>query len=112
MTATHELNSTLAMGPVLYVSLELGWFTWKLACTIGPGQKPRLRSVKARRIDVLLAEIQAAKKRFGLPDDAHAAPGGGQPWWGSALVFGFSVTSINQKPRLTPNAAVDSGLRR
>jgi transposase len=71
MTATHETNSTLSTAPVLYVSLELGWFTWKLACTIGTGQKPRLRSVKARRIDVLLAEIQAAKKRFDLPDDAQ-----------------------------------------
>jgi transposase len=55
---------------VLYVALELGWNTWKLAFTIGAGQKPRIRTIKARALDVLLAEIQAAKARFGLPEDA------------------------------------------
>jgi transposase len=55
---------------VLYVALELGWNTWKLAFTIGAGQKPRIRTIKARALEVLLAEIQAAKARFGLPEDA------------------------------------------
>jgi transposase len=71
MTATHVPNSTSATAPVLYLSLELGWNTWKLAFTIGLGQKPRLRTIGARNGTALLAEIQAAKKRFGLPDDAR-----------------------------------------
>ena len=71
MTATHDTNSSLATAPVLYFSLELGWTTWKLAFTIGLGQKPRLKTVKARNLDFLLAEIRAAKKRFGLPADAR-----------------------------------------
>jgi transposase len=50
--------------------MDLGWKTWKLAFTIGMGQKPRLRTIRARSLDVLLAEIQAAKARFGLPADA------------------------------------------
>jgi transposase len=70
MTATHDENSTLPAAPVLYFSLELGWNTWKLAFTIGAGQKPRLRTLSARALDRLLAEIQAAKARFGLPEDA------------------------------------------
>ena len=70
MTATHDENSTLPTAPVLYFSLELGWNTWKLAFTIGAGQKPRIRTIRARALDVLLAEIQAAKARFGLPEDA------------------------------------------
>ena len=70
MTATHDENSTLPAAPVLYFSLELGWNTWKLAFTIGAGQKPRIRTIRARALDVLLAEIHAAKARFGLPDDA------------------------------------------
>ena len=70
MTATHEQNSTLPTAPVLYFALELGWNTWKLAFTIGAGQKPRIRTIRARALDVLLAEIQAAKARFGLPEDA------------------------------------------
>jgi transposase len=55
---------------VLYFSLELGWNTWKLAFTIGAGQKPRLRTIHARDLEGLLAEIRAAKARFGLPEDA------------------------------------------
>jgi transposase len=47
----------------------LGWNTWKLAFTIGRGQKPRLKTIPARSGDVLLYEIGAAKKRFGLPAD-------------------------------------------
>jgi len=73
MTATHESNCTTAVIPVLYFSLELGWRTWKLAFTVGLGQKPRLRAIAARDLDSLLAEIKAAKKRFGLPDDAAIA---------------------------------------
>ena len=70
MTATHEQNSTIPTTPVLYFSLELGSKTWKLAFTIGLGQKPRLRTIAARDTDALLAEIKAAKKRFGLPENA------------------------------------------
>jgi transposase len=69
MTATHEQNSTMATVPVLYCSLELGSKDWKLAFTSGLGQKPRLRTIKARDTDALLAEIEAAKKRFGLPEN-------------------------------------------
>ena len=70
MTATHDQNSTLPTAPVLYFSLELGWNTWKLAFTVGAGQKPRVRTIRARNLEALLAEIQAAKARFGLPEDA------------------------------------------
>jgi transposase len=66
MTATHKTYRKLEPAPVLYLSLELGWFSWKLAATIGPGQKPRVRSFGARSLGVLLGEIEAAKKRFGL----------------------------------------------
>ena len=73
MTATHDPNSTCSTAPVLSFSLELGWNTWKLAFTIGLGQKPRLRTIAARDTDALLDEIKAAKKRFGLPDNAAVA---------------------------------------
>jgi transposase len=69
MTATHNQNSTVPTAPVLYLALELSWNTWKLAFTIGRGQKPRLRTIAARNRAALLDEIGAAKKRFGLPAD-------------------------------------------
>jgi len=70
MAATHEPNSTIPAVPVLYLAFELGWNSWKLATAIGVGQKPRLRTIPARSLDAVLAEIKAAKKRLGLPEDA------------------------------------------
>jgi transposase len=56
--------------PVLHLALELSWTTWKLAFTVGAGQKPRLRSIPARDTDALMGEIRAARRRFGLPEEA------------------------------------------
>ena len=69
MSATHVTDPTTATAPVLYLAFELGWTSWKLDFTVGAGQKPRLRSMAARDTDALLLEIQAAKRRFGLPED-------------------------------------------
>jgi transposase len=53
---------------VLYLALDLG-ATWKLAYTVGMGQKPRLRTITARSSSSLVSEIRAAKKRFGLEEN-------------------------------------------
>ena len=55
---------------VLFVAFELSEKTWKLGFTTGHGQKPRERSVAARRQDRVLHEVAQAKKSFGLPDTA------------------------------------------
>jgi transposase len=70
MSATHTTDSTTPSTPVLYLAFELGWTTWKLAFTIGAGQPPRIRSIPARNTVTLMLEIQKAKQRFGLPEDA------------------------------------------
>jgi transposase len=70
MSATHATDSTTANAPVLYLALELSWTSWKLAFTVGAGQKPRLRSIPARDTDALIREIHAARRRFGLPEEA------------------------------------------
>ena len=54
----------------LYISLELGWDKWLLACATQAAEKPRYRSVPPRNLDKLREEIAKAKKRFGLPPDA------------------------------------------
>jgi transposase len=69
MTTTHSFDSTRSSGPVLYFALELSWQSWKLAFTVGRGQKPRIRTIAARNTAALLEEIQAAKRRFNLPDE-------------------------------------------
>src|SRR5215468_4539070 len=73
MTATHDVIPTISTTPVLYLSLELGQKNWKLAFTVGLGQKPRLRTIAARDTEALMAEIRAARKRFGLAEDAAVA---------------------------------------
>jgi transposase len=52
--------------PALYLALELGLKSWKLAFTTGLGQKPRFRTVPGGGGDRLLTEIERAKVRFGL----------------------------------------------
>lgn len=69
MTAAHQSNDIPKTG-VLYLAFELGEKDWKLAFTIGAGQKPRLRSMPARDLPRLQEEIVKAKKRFGLAADA------------------------------------------
>jgi transposase len=73
MSATHATQSNTTAAPVLYLALELSWNSWKLAFTVGLGQKARLRTVPARNTDLLLAEIAKAKARFGLPDGTPVA---------------------------------------
>lgn len=70
MTATLVSHSNATSTPTLYLAFELGWTTWNLAFTIGMAQKPRLRSIPARDLDAVQREIQQAKHRFGLPEDA------------------------------------------
>ena len=69
MSATHVTDSTTVTAPVLYLAFELGWNSWKLAFTVGAGQKPRLRSIAARDTATVLSEIRQAKHRFGLPEE-------------------------------------------
>ena len=63
---TRNAESTPA--PALYLAFELGNAEWKLGFTTGLGQKPRLRTVKARELGALQDEIRLAKRRFGLPE--------------------------------------------
>jgi len=69
MTATLNTKVTTRTD-VLYLAFELGETEWKLAFTIGVGQKPRLRSMPGRDLPRLQEEIAKAKKRFELPADA------------------------------------------
>lgn len=66
---THQTNDT-TVSSKLYLALELGNAEWKLGFTIGLGQAPRLRILKARKLDGLEGEIELAKERFGLPKEA------------------------------------------
>lgn len=57
--------------PTLYVAFELSWSEWKLAFTVGLGQRPRLRTIAAGDLETLSKEILRAKARFGLAESAR-----------------------------------------
>jgi len=69
MTAAYTSKGNTS-GLVLHLAFELGWSQWKLAFTIGAGQKPRQRTIRARDLAALEVEIAKAKKRFQLDADA------------------------------------------
>ena len=70
MAATHSLDITRSVAPVLYVSFELSSNQWKMASTTARGQQPRVVTVPAGDLTQVLREIQRAKFRFGIPKDA------------------------------------------
>jgi transposase len=51
----------------LFVAFELGESSWKLAFTVGLGQRGRQRTVVARDLAAVRREVAQAKQRFGLP---------------------------------------------
>jgi transposase len=55
--------------PVLYLAVELGWDSWKLAFASQPGPAPRRREMPARDVTRLFQEIAEAKRRLRLPAD-------------------------------------------
>lgn len=69
VTTQPALQTAPTIG-TLYMSFELGETQWKLAFTTGLAQRPRVRTVKARALDRVAAELAAARQRFGLPADA------------------------------------------
>jgi transposase len=69
---TCTINNTPEKGK-LYMAMELSQKEWKLGFSVGPGQAPRLRSVSWRDLGGLMTEIQLARERFGLGEDAEVA---------------------------------------
>jgi transposase len=69
MTATsRNCNEKIEF---LYLAFELGDRGWKLAFTVGRGQRPRIRTIAANDIDAIKHEIRRAKQRFGLRPDTE-----------------------------------------
>ena len=56
---------------VLFLALELGMKEWKLGFATGMGKRPRERVVKAGDVESLAAEIDRARRRFGLKRDGQ-----------------------------------------
>jgi transposase len=66
-TETTQINHT-TVSQHLYMAIELSKAEWKLGFTVGLGQTPRLRNLKARDLVGLKEEIRLSQVRFGLPE--------------------------------------------
>ena len=53
--------------PTLYLAFDLGNRDWTLGFTTGFGQPPRERTIAARNLPALAAELAQARRRFALP---------------------------------------------
>jgi len=67
MSDTSNSPNYGPLEPTLYLAFELGNTDWILGFTIGLGQAPRRRKIKAGDLIGLEQEIERAQKRFGLP---------------------------------------------
>lgn len=65
-TAQEQFTESV---PVLYLAFELSSRKWKLGFSVGFGQKARIRTIDSGSLHDLAREIQAARKRFRLPED-------------------------------------------
>ncbi len=70
-TRPSDLSDITVAAFRLYLAFELGNTEWKLGFSTGFGQQPRARTVAARDLKALEAEITAARARFKLPADAR-----------------------------------------
>jgi transposase len=93
-TATTRSSDTT---PTLHLAPDLGNTTWKLAFATGHAHAPRLRTMPARDLAQLAAEIAAAKARFGLPADAPVVScyeAGRDGFWVHRALTALGVHSI------------------
>jgi transposase len=105
---------------VLYLALELSWNSWKLAFTVGLGQKARLRTIPARNTELLFREIDKAKARFGLPADTPVAScyeAGRDGFWLHRLLVHHGIDNrvvdsasieVNRRQRRAKSDALDA----
>lgn len=70
MSATHDHDRTTSAKAPLYLAFELGWTSWGLAFSTAPAMPPRRVTIPARDTGSLGREVDRARRRFGLPDDA------------------------------------------
>lgn len=119
MKATRQ--ESIPCTAVLYMAYELGWTSWKLGFSVGPGQKPRYRTIPARDLKQLEQEIAAARERFGLAGDAPVVScyeAGRDGWWLHRylesrgmrnLVVDSSSIEVNRRRRRAKSDGLDVG---
>ena len=101
-----------AIADMLFLALDLGGTTWKLAFGVAGDPEPRIRTMTARHLDRLLEEIAAAKRRFDLAADAPVRScyeAGREAFWLHRALHAHGVDNVVVDPS---SIAVDRRARR
>ena len=110
-TTTRSTEST-PVTATLFLALELGSATWKLAFAVTRGGPPRIRTIGAGACATLWTEISAAKTRFGLPPAApvwSCYEAGRDGFWLHRALVAHGLTNVVVDPS---SIAVDRRQRR
>src|SRR5262245_30708626 len=121
MSATHDPDRTAPAPAPLYLAFELGWTSWGLAFGIAPAAPARRVVIPARDLDSLCHQIDRARRRFGLPEDAPVRScyeAGRDGFWlhrflasrgvDNAVVDAASI-EVNRRARRAKSDAIDVG---
>lgn len=107
---TMTTRPTTAPADTLLLALDLGNTTWKVGTRCGgPAQPARLRTVPARDLAALTAEISAAKRRFGFAATAAIVScyeAGRDGFWLHRALTSIGVTSL-----VVDSASIDRNAR-
>ncbi len=71
MNQTTRPTQFKSIPEVLYLAFDLGRKEWKLAFTVGGGERPRLRTVAAGDLGGLTQEIDRARQRWGVAPESR-----------------------------------------
>ena len=96
-TATASMVQITATSPVLMLALELGEEKWKLGFSSAFGQAPLVRDIGSRDTKSLLAQIEWAKKKLGLPATARVVScyeAGREGFWLHRFLVAQGVESL------------------
>jgi transposase len=96
--------------PTLLVAFDLGNTLWKLACRVSPADPARVRTIPARDLPALAAELGAARARFGLTPSAPVVScyeAGRDGFWVHRALTALGVTSL-----VVDSASIEGNARR
>lgn len=120
MNQTTRQRESMRIPEVLYLSFELGRKEWKLAFTVGRGEKPRLRTLPAGDLRGVEREIERARQRWGVPSSARVVScyeAGRDGFWlhrflhsrgVSNLVVDSSSIEVNRRSRRAKTDRLDA----
>lgn len=112
MTTTTRPTECSAVTVMLFMALELGSTTWKLAFAVTRTMSIRVRTIRAGNLAGLWQEIAMAKNKLALPADAPVRScyeAGRDGFWLHRALTAQGITNVVVDPS---SIAVDRRLRR